>query len=106
MPKKNTASSPILDPADDAPELTDAFFAAATLRDGETIIRRGRPKLAAPKQLVTLRFPAATLARLRALGPGWQSLVVTAVEKELDLPAPPSRRQGSAASWATGFRFL
>jgi uncharacterized protein (DUF4415 family) len=69
--------------ADDAPELTDAFFRDAELRHGDTVIRRGRPRLAEPKQLVAIRFPQATLARLRARGPGWQALVVRAVEKEL-----------------------
>ncbi len=83
MAKKNAAGSGILDKADDAPELTDAFFAAATVRDGDKIVRRGRPKLAEPKQLVSIRFPAATLLRLRAMGPGWQGVVVKAVEKEL-----------------------
>lgn len=83
MAKKSAAGSSILDEADDAPELTDAFFAAATVRDGDKIVRRGRPKLAAPKQLVTIRFPARTLERLRALGRGWQGVVVKAVEKEL-----------------------
>jgi uncharacterized protein (DUF4415 family) len=72
MAKKKAAGSSILDSADDAPELTDAFFAAATVRDGDKVVRRGRPKLAAPKQLVTIRFPAETLGRLRAMGPGWQ----------------------------------
>lgn len=73
-----------MDPVDDAPELTEAFFRAAELRDGERLVRRGRPRVAAPKEMVSIRFPAATLARLRALGPGWQGVVVRAVEKELE----------------------
>ena len=84
MTKKPNAGSAVLDPADDAPELTEAFFQHAELRSGDTLIRRGRPRLAEPKQLVTIRFPPATLARLRARGPGWQALVVRAVEKELE----------------------
>jgi len=101
MKKKNAAGASILDKSDDAPELTDAFFAAATVRDGNKIVRRGRPKLAAPKQLVTIRFPAATLSRLRAMGRGWQGHVVKAVEAAVDngsvttvvpaKPAPGSR---------------
>jgi uncharacterized protein (DUF4415 family) len=83
MPKKKIAGSVSLAPADDAPELTEAFFEQAEVRRGNTIVRRGRPPLPAPKQQVTLRFPADTLARLRARGPGWQALVVRAVEKEL-----------------------
>jgi uncharacterized protein (DUF4415 family) len=84
MPKKQTVGSTLLDPADDAPELTDAFFHNAELRSDGKLVRRGRPPLAEPKQLVTIRFPPATLARLRARGRGWQALVVQAVEKELE----------------------
>lgn len=83
MAKKNAAGSSILDRTDDAPELTEAFFAAATLYDGDKVVRRGRPKLDEPKQLVSIRFPAETLRRLRATGPGWQGLVVQAVEQRL-----------------------
>ena len=84
MRKKNAAGASTLDKADDAPELTDAFFAAATVLEGDKIVRRGRPRVAAPKQLVTIRFPAKTLGRLRAMGPGWQGVVVKAVEAALD----------------------
>jgi hypothetical protein len=64
MPKKNAAGSSMLDKADDAPELIDAFFVAATLYDGDKGARRGRPKLEEPKQLVRIRFKAETLRRL------------------------------------------
>ena len=84
MPRKNAGGSGILDKRDEAPELTEAFFTAATVHDGNKVVRRGRPKLAAPKRLVSIRFPVATLERLRAVGPGWQALVVKAVEAALD----------------------
>jgi uncharacterized protein (DUF4415 family) len=58
---------------DDAPELTDAFFKTATVREGSKVIRRGRPKTANPKAMVTLRLDTSVLDRLRALGPGWQT---------------------------------
>ena len=86
MPRKRKSGPSILDAADDAPELTDGFFAAATIRDGTRIVRRGRPKLDQPKRLVSIRFPADMLARLRATGPGWQGVVIDAVEKELNRP--------------------
>ena len=86
MPRKYSSGSSILNEADDAPELTDAFFAAAIIRDGARIVRRGRPKLSDPKQLVSIRFPSDMLAQLRALGPGWQGVVIEAVEKELNRP--------------------
>ena len=56
MKKKSAAGAGILDKADDAPELTDAFFAAAMVREGNKVVRRGRPKVAGPKQFVTIRF--------------------------------------------------
>jgi uncharacterized protein (DUF4415 family) len=101
MAKKNAAGKSILDKADDAPELTKAFFAAATVRDGDKILRRGRPKLAAPKRLVSIRFPAETLGRLRATGPGWQGLVVKAVEAALNggtVPKPRPKRAGAGTA--------
>ena len=49
-------------------------------------MRRGRPKLDDPKRLVSIRFPADMLVRLRAMGPGWQAVVIDAVEKELSRP--------------------
>jgi uncharacterized protein (DUF4415 family) len=98
MAKKSAAGSGTLDKADDAPELTDAFFDAATIRDGDKIVRRGRPKLAEPKRLVTIRFPAQTLERLRAMGPGWQGVVVKAVEKELGSVVTTKGHPNGAAS--------
>ena len=83
MPRKCGSGPSILNEADDAPELTDGFFSAATIPDGARIVRRGRPKLRDPKRLVSIRFPADMLARLRAIGPGWQGVVIAAVEKEL-----------------------
>jgi hypothetical protein len=56
MRKKRAAGAGILDKADDAPELTDAFFTAATVRERNKIVCRGRPKVAAPKQLAIIRF--------------------------------------------------
>ena len=45
-------------------------------------VREGE-RLAAPMEMVRIRFPAETLAWLRVLGPGWRGMVVRAVEKEL-----------------------
>jgi uncharacterized protein (DUF4415 family) len=58
---------------DDAPELDDAFFARADVFEGATLVRRGRPRSAAAKQLVTLRLDPSVLAALPATGPGWQT---------------------------------
>ena len=35
--------------------------------------RRGRPKLEAPKQQVSVRLDPDVLAKLREAGPGWQT---------------------------------
>jgi uncharacterized protein (DUF4415 family) len=68
---------------DDAPELTAEYFARAEVPEGEKIVRRGRWSLKDAKQLVTIRFPPATLANLRTRGLGWQKFVVAVVKKEL-----------------------
>ncbi|MCB2106374.1 MAG: BrnA antitoxin family protein [Rhodobacteraceae bacterium] len=61
---------------DDAPELDDDFFERAEIRDGETVIRRGRPPLGSDaKQPVTIRLDADVVAAYRALGRGWQTQV-------------------------------
>ena len=58
---------------DDAPELTDEFFARADIYEGDKLVRRGRPRSTAPKRLVSLRLDPAVLEGLRATGPGWQT---------------------------------
>jgi uncharacterized protein (DUF4415 family) len=49
------------------PELTDAMLARAVVNKG------GRPKLANPRQLISLRLPPEVIERWRATGPGWQT---------------------------------
>ena len=60
---------------DDAPELMDAHFKRADIYRGDVLIRRGRPKLAAPKVQINIRLDAEVTERLRADGPGWQTRV-------------------------------
>ena len=62
---------------DEAPEWTEEDFAEATLRHGDTIIRRGRPPLdpTERKQSVTLRLDANIVSAYRATGDGWQSRI-------------------------------
>jgi uncharacterized protein (DUF4415 family) len=95
MPRKpNSGKPPFVDP-DDAPELTDAFFARADIRQGTTLIRRGRPKVEAPKQQVTLRLDAAVVEGLRATGPGWQTRANEALKTFLEnTRVAPRRRAG------------
>jgi uncharacterized protein (DUF4415 family) len=82
-----TASKPVtkadwVDP-DEAPELTDEWFDSADIhRDGVLIRRgRGRPKVATPKQQITLRLDADIIERFRATGPGWQARINEALRK-------------------------
>ena len=42
---------------------------------GDKLVKRGRPKLAAPKQAAKLRLDADVLAALRASGEGWQTRI-------------------------------
>ena len=82
MPEKSKSSSsssskrkPWVDP-DDGPEWTDDMVARAEIREGDKIIRRGRPPLGArAKGVVTMRLDADVLASYRALGSGWQTQV-------------------------------
>ena len=73
-----------IDP-DDAPKLSSEWFAGAELRDGDRIVRRGRPKSDKSKQLVSLRLDRDLLARLREQGPGWQTRVNEELRKAVGL---------------------
>ena len=82
MPEKSKSSSsssskrkPWVDP-DDAAEWTDDMIARAEIREGDRIIRRGRPPLGEKaKGVVTMRLDADVLQSYRALGAGWQTQV-------------------------------
>ena len=84
--QKNSAPTS-LDP-DSLPEITDAWITGADLYDGDKLVRRGRPKLANPRQLLSLRLPPQIIARWKATGPGWQTRMAEALEKT----APKARR--------------
>lgn len=58
---------------DDNPPLDAGFMA------GMKPSRRGRPKSESPKEEVKIRLDAATVAHLRASGPGWQTRVNAAL---------------------------
>ena len=78
---------------EDTPEWTDDQWDRAQYAVGGVVIReaqgtltkRGRPKLAAPKQQVTLRLDRAVLDGFRAMGPRWQSRVNAELRKVLGL---------------------
>lgn len=66
---------------DEAPEITDSWIAEADLRRGQKLVRRGRPKLASPRQLLSLRLPPEVIATWRATGPGWQTRMAEVLER-------------------------
>jgi uncharacterized protein (DUF4415 family) len=88
MNVKQKNSAPISRDSDTPPEVTDAWIAGADLYHGDKLVRRGRPKLANPRQLLSLRLPAQVVARWKATGPGWQTRMAEALEKT----APKTRR--------------
>jgi uncharacterized protein (DUF4415 family) len=83
--KRRTTESKWADP-DDAPELTEEWFATADLYDGDKLIRRGgAPGQAAVQEAVNIRLDPDVLAYFRASGPGWQSRINEALRKAAGL---------------------
>ena len=83
--KKRASKATWVDP-DDAPELTENWFARADLYEGDKLVRRGgRPKKAAPKEAVSIRLDPDVLAHFRATGPRWQSRINAALRRAVGL---------------------
>ena len=76
---------------DDGPTLSAAMARRGRLSVGGKVVRpatgvlvsdrRGRPRMANPKQAVKLRLDADLLAHFRATGPGWQTRINAALRK-------------------------
>ena len=90
--KSDAGTQPWTD-AEDAPELTEAFFREADIHDGPTVVRRGRPRLERPKRQVTLRLDGDVIDRYRATGPGWQVRMNEALRAELDRTGAGTRME-------------
>jgi len=84
--KKRTTKSKWVDP-DDAPHLDREWFERGEIREGDRLIRPGRPKSAAPKESIAIRLDPDVLAHYRATGPGWQSRINAALRKAAKLKA-------------------
>jgi len=67
--KKRITKSKWIDP-DDAPRLNREWFKRAEIWEGNTLIRPGRTRKAAPKEAVSLRLDPDVLKHFRAGGPG------------------------------------
>ena len=87
MPKKKKSGAAAWIDPDDAPKLTDKFFDRAEIRQGDRIVRRGRPTLSSPKQAVKLRLDADVLAAYRKTGAGWQTRINADLRKARKLKA-------------------
>jgi uncharacterized protein (DUF4415 family) len=64
---------------DDAPEVMDR----ADWYVGDTLIRRGRPRLETPKVSTTLRLDADVIEQFKAKGPKWQTRINDALREWL-----------------------
>src|ERR1700734_2034979 len=83
MPAKRAGTKRKWIDPDDAPELTDAELARAVHYDGERLIRRGRPKLANPKDQITLRLAHDIVEGFRAGGAGWRPRINDPLRRHL-----------------------
>jgi uncharacterized protein (DUF4415 family) len=88
MSAKRKNSARISSRRDDPPEITEDWIAEADLYHGKKLVRRGRPKLQNPRQLLSLRLPPAVIASWKASGPGWQTRMAEVLEKS----RPKARR--------------
>ena len=88
MNAKRKSLSPSSPDPETPAEITDAWVSEADLYQGEKLVRRGRPALTNPRELLSLRLPPAVIARWRSTGPGWQTRMAETLEKS----APKSRQ--------------
>ena len=88
MSVKRRSSARTSPAQDEAPEITDAWVAEADLRRGSKLVRRGRPRLENPKQLLSLRLAPEVIEGWKASGPGWQTRMAEVLRKS----APKSRK--------------
>jgi uncharacterized protein (DUF4415 family) len=82
MTRKDKAISARAVEADDVrPELDDAWFEEADAYIGTKLVRRGRPKLANPKQPVSLRLDRDVIEWFKRSGEGWQTRINNELRK-------------------------
>jgi uncharacterized protein (DUF4415 family) len=77
---------------DELPVLTKAWFAEADFYDGTRLIRRGRPRVAHPRKLLSLRLPPEVIDKWKATGPGWQTRMAEVLEKAAPSKPRPAAR--------------
>ena len=79
MSKQNITGNWI-DP-DDAPPLTREYFERAEIREGDTVVRPGRPRSTTPKQPVSLRLDRDLIDWFKNSGEGWQTRINSELRK-------------------------
>ena len=78
------SAASLLDPADDAPDLSTPEWIA---RFATVKVQRGRPLSAQTKVSTTLRLDPDVIAAFKADGPGWQSRMNDALRPAAGLAA-------------------
>jgi uncharacterized protein (DUF4415 family) len=81
---------------EEIPELTEEWFARATVHIGGVPVSRGRPKSQNAKEHVNLRLDPDVLAHFRAGGPGWQSRINATLRQAAKLDMPTKRKSAPA----------
>jgi uncharacterized protein (DUF4415 family) len=112
MTKKKSAGAksfgkPLSDDPDDAPELLNDFFRHGELRQGDHLIRRGRPPLSGkPKTAITLRLDEDVVQAYRETGDGWQTRINADLRRarKLSVRAAPAPRSAKGVSVAARSR--
>ena len=84
---KHATHTEWIDP-DDAPEVTDEFFAHADEYVGDKRLRRGRPKAETTKLALTVRYDAEVVEAFKATGKGWQTRMNSALRDWLKNHSP------------------
>ena len=96
MAKKHVSTArrakKFVDP-DDAPPLDAEWFERAELREGDRVIRPGRPPLPSPKVMISVRLDADVVRGLRESGAGWQSRLNDTLRRSL--ARQPAKRAAS-----------
>jgi uncharacterized protein (DUF4415 family) len=76
--KPSVRSSP---DTEEVPELDRSWIEGADYYEGKRLVRRGRPKLDKPRQLLSLRLPPDVIASWKSSGPGWQTRMAEAIKR-------------------------
>ena len=79
--KRKSSARTSSDP--DIPEITTRWVEEADLYHGKKVVRRGRPKVESPRQLLSIRLPPEVIERWKATGPGWQTRMAEVLERAL-----------------------